>query len=427
MSTSGATAMGTFEESCPSTCPIGIRRGSARARWHRVAAARRSAPRSGASSSITSTTGRDPLLDESRVLAWFLDPAIEFPNPTAATNLEPLLINTAGSWSDRPEVTTRIANLMLAADYVRTTTDLATMEGANEAARRAVNAILDATGSTASRCALFDLARAEDPAPRAPARPIALAVVPSTRPHAPLRVEHDGALTAPRCARTDCHRAGFAWSRQSNAAASSVTGAISRRGRCSGEPERRGGRTGVGEHVPGLPRGPGRCAFARRARHRLPARPANCHAAGARERRPRGREASASDALPPPDGHGGGGQSRGAVPPCAARRLADRRRQRAVGAVGPDARQRHRARSSSGSRPCSTSSTGWPAADRRSWPLWVRWSMSKVHHVGGIHAGCALAGTAWLGAFTGVAIVTRVRHPGASRSRRSGCASASSC
>lgn len=48
----------------------------------------------------------------------------------------------------------------------------------------------------------------------------------------------------------------------------------------------------------------------------------------------------------------------------------------------------------------------------RSWPLWVRWSVSKVHHVGGIHAGCALAGTAWLCAFTVVAFVTRARHPG---------------
>ena len=27
------------------------------------------------------------------------------------------------------------------------------------------------------------------------------------------------------------------------------------------------------------------------------------------------------------------------------------------------------------------------------WPLWIRWSISKVHHVGGLHAGCALAGT----------------------------------
>jgi uncharacterized protein with NAD-binding domain and iron-sulfur cluster len=97
------------------------------------------------------------VLEEGSVRAWFLDPAIEFPNPTAAANLEPLLINTAGSWDDRPAAATRIPNLTLAADYVRTNTDLATMEGANEAARRAVNAILDATGSAAPRCRIFVL------------------------------------------------------------------------------------------------------------------------------------------------------------------------------------------------------------------------------------------------------------------------------
>jgi len=91
-------------------------------------------------------------IDERHVIAWFLDPAISFPNPTEAANLEPLLINTAGSWADRPGVETKIPNLLLAADYVRTNTDLATMEGANEAARRAVNAILDRTGSGAGRC-----------------------------------------------------------------------------------------------------------------------------------------------------------------------------------------------------------------------------------------------------------------------------------
>jgi uncharacterized protein with NAD-binding domain and iron-sulfur cluster len=96
-------------------------------------------------------------IDERHVLAWFLDPAITFPNPTAAANLEPLLINTAGSWADRPGVETKIPNLLLAADYVRTNTDLATMEGANEAARRAVNAILDRSGSAASRCAVYTL------------------------------------------------------------------------------------------------------------------------------------------------------------------------------------------------------------------------------------------------------------------------------
>jgi uncharacterized protein with NAD-binding domain and iron-sulfur cluster len=111
--------------------------------------------------------GPTPVLDEAHVLAWFLDPAIEFPNPSGATNAEPLLINTAGSWVDRPDATTRIPNLLLAADYVRTYTDLATMEGANEAARRAVNAILDATGSPARRCDVHPL---REPAVLGPAR-----------------------------------------------------------------------------------------------------------------------------------------------------------------------------------------------------------------------------------------------------------------
>jgi uncharacterized protein with NAD-binding domain and iron-sulfur cluster len=97
-------------------------------------------------------------LEEVDVLSSFLDPSIVHPNPTEATNLEPLLINTAGSWSDRPEASTdRIDNLFLASDYVRTHTDLATMEGANEAARRAVNAILKRSGSAAEPCALWPL------------------------------------------------------------------------------------------------------------------------------------------------------------------------------------------------------------------------------------------------------------------------------
>jgi hypothetical protein len=91
------------------------------------------------------------------VVDRFLDPAIVFPNPTSAANLEPLLINTAGSWADRPDARTRIPNLWLASDYVRTHTDLATMEAANEAARRAVNAILAASGSSARPCAVWKL------------------------------------------------------------------------------------------------------------------------------------------------------------------------------------------------------------------------------------------------------------------------------
>ena len=47
-------------------------------------------------------------------------------------------------------------NLFLAADYVRTYTDLATMEGANEAARRATNAILAVSGVEAAPCELWE-------------------------------------------------------------------------------------------------------------------------------------------------------------------------------------------------------------------------------------------------------------------------------
>ena len=70
---------------------------------------------------------------------------------------EPLLVNTVDSWALRPEAKTEIANLFLASDYVRTHTDLATMEGANEAGRRAVNALLDATKSSAPRCDVWPL------------------------------------------------------------------------------------------------------------------------------------------------------------------------------------------------------------------------------------------------------------------------------
>ena len=109
----------------------------------------------------------DGALDGVQVLDRFLDPAIVFPNPTEAGNLEPLLVNTAGSWADRPDAATRIPNLVLASDYVRTHTDLATMEAANEAARRAVNEILAATGSPAPRCQVWPL---REPKAFAPAR-----------------------------------------------------------------------------------------------------------------------------------------------------------------------------------------------------------------------------------------------------------------
>jgi hypothetical protein len=73
-------------------------------------------------------------------------------------NAEPLLVNRPGSWKLRPEVTTKIRNLLLAADYVRTNTNLATMESANEAGRRAVNEILNQCRSIHPACKIWPLA-----------------------------------------------------------------------------------------------------------------------------------------------------------------------------------------------------------------------------------------------------------------------------
>ncbi len=110
--------------------------------------------------------GAGPLQDGDRV-GWFVDSDIRYPNPRQDINLEPLLVNTAGSWDHRPDAATKIENFLLASDYVRTYTDLATMEGANEAARRAVNAILDATGSREPKCRVWPL---HEPALFAPVR-----------------------------------------------------------------------------------------------------------------------------------------------------------------------------------------------------------------------------------------------------------------
>lgn len=90
--------------------------------------------------------------------SWFLDPAIQWHPATGEnSNEEPLLINTVSSWENRAEARTLVPNLFLAGDHVRTDVDLATMEGANEAARRAVNALLDAADSNAERAPVFEL------------------------------------------------------------------------------------------------------------------------------------------------------------------------------------------------------------------------------------------------------------------------------
>jgi hypothetical protein len=45
------------------------------------------------------------------------------------------------------------------------------------------------------------------------------------------------------------------------------------------------------------------------------------------------------------------------------------------------------------------------------WPLRLRWMVSKINHIGGLHVGAALVGTAWLCAFTVVAAIARAGRP----------------
>jgi len=103
--------------------------------------------------------GVEPLTDAHRH-SWFLDPDIvcaEGAREVVMSNREPLLVNLIDTWNMRPEASTQIPNLFLASDYVRTNTDLATMEAANEAARRAVNGIIAASGADCKNCEIWDL------------------------------------------------------------------------------------------------------------------------------------------------------------------------------------------------------------------------------------------------------------------------------
>jgi uncharacterized protein with NAD-binding domain and iron-sulfur cluster len=104
------------------------------------------------------------VLRDGQLHSWFLDPDIQdldasanHSTPRLDTNTEPLLVNYVDTWRIRPEAVTRIPNFFLASDYVRTYTDLATMEAANEAARRAVNGVIRAARAEVSPCEIWSL------------------------------------------------------------------------------------------------------------------------------------------------------------------------------------------------------------------------------------------------------------------------------
>jgi 15-cis-phytoene desaturase len=115
--------------------------------------------------------GQPEVLHENSLIDWYLDGDIEprdifdsagnmsTTSDSLYVNLEPLLVNKINTWDLRPETHTHIPNLFLASDYVKTDVSLATMEGANEAARRAVNGIIDASGEGKPYCKIYPLSR----------------------------------------------------------------------------------------------------------------------------------------------------------------------------------------------------------------------------------------------------------------------------
>lgn len=104
--------------------------------------------------------GGKELIKDSNLHSWFFDPDIvdhEEGGVLRISDSEPLFINRVDSWEKRPDVQIGVPNMLLASDYIRTYTDVACMEAANEAARRAVNALLQMTGSRADHCHLWPL------------------------------------------------------------------------------------------------------------------------------------------------------------------------------------------------------------------------------------------------------------------------------
>jgi 15-cis-phytoene desaturase len=76
-------------------------------------------------------------------------------------NKTPLLLHPEDAYDVRPSVSGEIDNLFLASDYIKTNVKLATMEGACEAARKAVGALFEEAGALAMEPAYWHMEEPE--------------------------------------------------------------------------------------------------------------------------------------------------------------------------------------------------------------------------------------------------------------------------
>ncbi len=99
----------------------------------------------------------EQILRDELLHSWHLDADLDYSGGVPPRNDARLLVHPPGSFAQRPTAASLVPNLVLAGDYVQTGTDLASMEGANEAARRAINAVLDRAGWVGPRAGVWAL------------------------------------------------------------------------------------------------------------------------------------------------------------------------------------------------------------------------------------------------------------------------------
>jgi 15-cis-phytoene desaturase len=103
------------------------------------------------------------LLDAAAVIHVHVDDGLEdAPAGQGSINRSPHLIHPPNFQAVRVGADIGLDNLFMAGDHVRSNTDLATMEGANETARRAVNCLLDRLG-IGNTCQVVDPLSLDEP------------------------------------------------------------------------------------------------------------------------------------------------------------------------------------------------------------------------------------------------------------------------
>lgn len=88
----------------------------------------------------------EQILTDDLLHSWHVDFDCDYSSGCPPVNHARLLVHPPGSLRLRPPARSAVPNLVLAADYVETNTDLASMEGACEAGKRAAGAILERDG-----------------------------------------------------------------------------------------------------------------------------------------------------------------------------------------------------------------------------------------------------------------------------------------